>query len=315
MMNTIIQPLDLSAFPIPDVVEAFSFEEIKAAMVVDLQARDPGISALLESDPAMKLLEAGAYREMVIRQRVNDAARQTYLASATGDRLDAMGSLFRVDRLTGEDDTRFRARVQLGLVGLGAAGPRRAYQAHTLSVSPAIIDAGVVQGAPGEIVVTVLGWVERETEGLDAAALRIGRALFDQPVDPGRAVVLMPGGAVAMDAVRARLAEEDVLPLTDSAIVIAPQVLEFEVAASLIIYPGPDAATVLSRARASLASYLRTLRLVGYDATRAGITAALMVPGVQNVLLVSPGADVVASPRQMVAATSIAITAEAARVA
>lgn len=315
MMNAIIQPMDLSALPVPDVVEAFSFGEIKAAMVADLQARDPSFSAMMASDPAMKLIEAGAYREMIIRQRVNDTARQTFLASATGDRLDGLGALFNVVRLTGEDDTRFRARVQLGLVSLGTAGPRNAYRGHALAVSPAIIDATATETAPGEVQVTILGWVEQQAEAVTPAALRIGRALFDQPVDEARAVVLMPSGAATMDAVRTKLNQDDVRPMTDSVVVSAPHVREFEIAASLVIFSGPDAATVIARARASLAAHLRTLRLVGYDATRAGITSALMVPGVQNVLLDSPGADVVAGPRQMVAATCIAVTAETGRVA
>lgn len=314
-MVTIMQPLDLSALPIPAVVEAFSFEEIKAAMVADLEARDPAYTALLESDPAMKLVEAAAYREVLIRQRVNDAARQTYLASATGDRLGAIGALFRVTRPRGEDDMQFRARVQAGLVSLGAAGPRNAYHGHTLAVSPSIIDATATETAPGKVQITVLAWTEQPAESATPAALRIGRALFNQPVDASRAVVLMPSADPIMDAVRTKLNEDDLRPMTDAVVVGAPQVLEFEITGSLVIFPGPDAATVLARARASLADHLRTLRLVGHDATRAGITAALMVPGVQNVLLVSPGADVVVGSRQMVAATSITVTAESGRMA
>lgn len=314
-MQAILSPLDLSALPVPDVVEAFSFEEIKAAMVADLQERSPGFSALLESDPAVKLVEAAAYREMLIRQRVNDAARQTHLATATGDLLDALGELFRVQRLPAEPDPAFRARVQAGLVSVGAAGPRDAYRAHALSVSPSIIDVGVHVTDPGEVAVTVLGWVERRTDQVTADAARIGRALFDQPVDSDRVVVLMPSADPVMDAVRTKLNADDVRPMTDGVVVGPPTVITFEIAAGLVVFPGPDAATVLARARAALGAYLRRVRLVGYDATRAGITAALMVPGVQNVLLDSPGADVVAGPGQMVVAGSVAVTVEPGRVA
>lgn len=301
-------PLDLSALPLPDVVEAFSFEEIKAAMVADLEARNPGFTAVLESDPAMKLVEAGAYREMLIRQRVNDAARQTFLASATGRNLEAIGALFNVERLTGESDQRFRTRVQSGFLAVGAAGPSGAYRAHTLGVSPAILDATADLVAPGQVAVTVFAWLEKAADTATDAEIRTGRALFDQPDSPARVVVLMPSGDPVVDAVRIKLNADKIKPMTDGVVVGVPQVLEFNIAAGLVILPGPDAATVLARAKAALAAYLRRVRLVGYDATRAGITAALMVPGVQNVFLDSPAADVTAGPRQMVAATRVNIT-------
>ena len=92
--------IDLSTLPPPSVVETLDFEAILAAMLADLQARDPAFTALVESDPAYKILEVCAYRELLIRQRVNDAARATMLAYATGADLEQIGALFGVTRLT-----------------------------------------------------------------------------------------------------------------------------------------------------------------------------------------------------------------------
>lgn len=92
--------IDLSQLPAPTIVESLDFESILATMLADLQAREPTFTALVESDPAYKILEVCAYRELLIRQRVNDAARGVMLAYATGADLDQIGALFNVKRLT-----------------------------------------------------------------------------------------------------------------------------------------------------------------------------------------------------------------------
>ena len=55
--------------------------------------------------------------------------------------------------------------------------------------------------------------------------------------------------------------------------------------------------TVLA-AQAALAAWLLENRRLGRKGTRAGIIAALMVPGVQNVALASPAADVAVTSAQ-----------------
>ena len=71
--------IDLSTLPAPHVVEPIDYQTILSAMIADLQARDPAFTALVESDPAWKIIEVCAYREMLLRQRVNDAARAVIL--------------------------------------------------------------------------------------------------------------------------------------------------------------------------------------------------------------------------------------------
>ncbi len=99
-MSNTFTAIDLSQIPAPTVVEALDFESILAAMTDDLKARDSTFTALVESDPAFKILEVAAYRELLLRQRVNDAARAVMLAYATGSDLDHIGALFGVARLT-----------------------------------------------------------------------------------------------------------------------------------------------------------------------------------------------------------------------
>ncbi|RWA51293.1 hypothetical protein AU476_23550 [Cupriavidus sp. UYMSc13B] len=88
--------IDLSQLPPPDVVETIDFEVILAerkAYFVSLYPADQraavAATLALESEPIVKLLQDNAYREMVLRQRINDAARAVMLPFAKGDRAGA----------------------------------------------------------------------------------------------------------------------------------------------------------------------------------------------------------------------------------
>ncbi|MFM8745990.1 MAG: baseplate J protein, partial [Aestuariivirga sp.] len=93
--------LDLSVLPPPEVIETVSYEPIVAAMRDDLVARFPAIAGVidLESEPARKLIEVFAYREILLRARANDVARANLLAFATGADLDHLAAWYDVTRL------------------------------------------------------------------------------------------------------------------------------------------------------------------------------------------------------------------------
>ena len=85
--------IDLSQLPAPIVVEVLDYEDILAerkATLISLypeEQREAVARTLsLESEPIVKLLQENAYREVILRQRVNDAAKAVMLAhAATGD--------------------------------------------------------------------------------------------------------------------------------------------------------------------------------------------------------------------------------------
>lgn len=94
-MTTNFVAIDLSQLPPPHAVEQLDYEQILAerkAYAISLWPEDQQaeISArlALESEPLTKLLEENAYREMLWRQRVNEAALANMLASAQGADLD-----------------------------------------------------------------------------------------------------------------------------------------------------------------------------------------------------------------------------------
>lgn len=293
-MTSAFTAVDLSRLPFPAVVEPLDVEAIVSAMLADLRARAPEFTALVESDPAYKILEVCAYRELLLRQRVNEAAKGVLLAYAAGSDLDQIAANFNVQRLVLvpanpntipptpavlEPDDDLRRRVQLAFEGLSTAGPEGAYVFHALGAHPDVLDASATSPTPGVVVVSVLS--------------RVGNGVPSAPV---------------LAAVTVTLSEDDVRPLTDQVTVQAAAIVNFTVSASLTLYPGPDSAVVLAEAHARLDDYLARSRRLGRDITRSGLFAALHAEGVQNVVLTQPAADVVVTALQAAFCTAKTIT-------
>lgn len=160
--------MDLQTLPAPRVVEELSFEAILAAAKADFAERmRPHLPAIddilaLESDPVVKLLESHAYRELLFRARVNDAARAHLLAFATGADLDHLAALFGVLRMPGETDERLRTRLQLRVAALGAQGTREHYEFHAMTASPLVRAAQASQPQPGSVLVML--WVADQAQ-------------------------------------------------------------------------------------------------------------------------------------------------------
>lgn len=288
--------IDMSALPAPDVVETLSFDALLAQYKARLLEIYPAAAAVigLESDPIVKLLEAAAYRETVLRARVNDAAAACMLAYATGADLDNIAALFGVTRLvvdpgdpealppvpaTYESDARLRLRTQMSLEGTTVAGSVGAYTFHAITASGRVADVAIDSPTPGTVRVTVLSI---DNEGIADAEL--------------------------LGLVGDYLTEEERRPLTDTVVVQAATLVDYSVMATLHLYPGPSAATVLAAARAALDVYIAAAVKLGHDISRSGIFAALHQPGVRTVTLDVPAVDVVIAPTQAGRCTAITLT-------
>lgn len=286
--------VDLSQLAPPNVVEALDFESIFAAMLADLRARDSAFTALVESDPAYKILEVAAYRELLIRQRVNDAAKAVMVAYATGADLDQIGANYDVARLlvTPADDTtipptaavyetddEFRVRIILSLEGYTTAGSKGSYIFHALSASGDCKDVAVESLTPGTVNVAVLS-----RTGTGAA----------------------PSTTIA--AVTDALNAEVVRPLCDTVAVQSAQIINYSISASLTVFPGTGQAEALAAATAAVQAYAAAQHRLGYDITRSGIFAALHQPGVQNATITSPAADIAIAWNQAPNCTGVTVT-------
>jgi phage-related baseplate assembly protein len=269
--------VDLSRLPAPAIVEQLSYETILAGMIADLRARGD-FDAIVESDPAMKVLQVAAYRELLIRADFNARSRRRLLAYATGTDLDHVAAPFGVARLEGENDDGLRSRVLLAPESYSVAGPAEAYVFHARSVSTAVADASAVSFFPGIVVVSVLGLE-----------------------DPGSA------SGELLELVRAKVVSSPVRPLTDQVMVQSAEILPFVIDATVWTFAGPDRSLVLANARERLDAYLADNRKLGRDITDSGIKAALHCPGVQRVTL--PGwSDITCTPAQAAYCTGIVIT-------
>lgn len=71
----------------PNIIEKLRYEEIFSRMKEELVKRDASFTGLVESDPAMKVLEVAAWRELLLRQRINEAVKGNLLKFATGEDL------------------------------------------------------------------------------------------------------------------------------------------------------------------------------------------------------------------------------------
>lgn len=286
--------VDLSQLPAPAVVEQLSFESIVADMIADLQSRDPTFTALLESDPAYKIIEVCAYRETLLRQRANDACYGVMLAFAAGADLDQLGANVNVQRLlldagdptavppvppTYESDNDFRARIQLSAEGYTTAGSEGSYVYHALSADGDVKDASAISPAPGQVTVYVLS--------------RTGDGTAD---------------ATLLNTVAAAINADDVRPMTDQVTVLSASIVDYTITATLTLYPGPDSGVVLLAAQTAAQQYVADMHRLGYDIARSAILGALQQPGVQSVSLTSPAADIAISDGQASYCTAITVT-------
>ena len=273
--------VNLSQLPPPQVVEALSYEDILAECVAWMRANSDGTGydAYLESDPGMKVIEVYAYREMLVRQRINDAARSVMLAYAKGSDLDQIGANVGLTRFIiqeedpttipptpeiKESDDDFRARIQLAPEGYTTAGSEGSYIFHAKNADGKVKDVQPVSPTPGSVVVYILS---RDGDG------KAGEALLNK--------------------VRAALTPKDVRPMTDKVTVLSANIVPYTIDAELSIYDGPDPEVVLANSIAAMKAYAEEQRKIGYDVTLSGIYAALHQAGVQKVTLNAPTADVV----------------------
>lgn len=270
--------IDLSRLPAPKIIETLDYETIFAQMLADLRQRAPEYDALVDSDPAYKILQVSAYRELLLRQRVNEAARSVMLAYAQDSDLEQLGALFGIERQlldpgdplanpptppVFEDIERFRQRIPLSLEGYSTAGPVGAYTFHSFDASAEVKDVSVASLAPGEVTVTVLS---QDSTGVPSSAL--------------------------LSAVENRLNHEDVRPLTDKVTVQAATIKTYQVDASLVFFRGPDAQLILEQAKQKVTDYVKQQHKLGFDVTLSGLYAELHQSGVQNVRLNTPSIDI-----------------------
>ena len=280
MPATRYTPIDLSQLPQPQVVEPLSYEQILSEQVARVRTLFPDLIQHLESEPVVKILETVAYRELLVRQRVNDGARATMLAYATGADLEHIGARYGVKKLqltegdpdarppiepTYESNENYRRRIQLSLEGYSVAGPTGAYEFFALSADPRVKDVAASSPSGGNVSVVVLS---SEGNGVPSDEL--------------------------IQKVQAALSSEKIRPVCDTVTVKKAAVTIYRVWAELVLADPPDQELIRSEAKASARRYVDRVHRLNWGVSRSGLLAALHLGGVKNVFLASPSRDLAA---------------------
>lgn len=281
----------------PKVIEIISFEDTLAEIKADLLAIYPAASTVLdnEAEPINYLLQVCAYREMVQQQKANDRVLAISLAYSEKADLDFVGEdRYQIKRLTlvpatadspavMEEDEDYRARIYRSLDAKSTAGPEGAYESLAFNAHADVASAKASSPADGTVLVSVLS-----------------RSDSGQP------------SAEVLQAVYAAVSDDKVRPLTDRVLAQAATVTTVEITATL--HPEPSleengAAAVLAEAQKKAATLIAR-RQIGRNLELSEIYAALHVPGISYVNLISPANAVTASNTSAVLVTAVNLTLE-----
>ena len=283
----------------------------------------------LETDPVrIAFSEGGAYQEMALDQRINEAIRNLSLAATQDDgALDHIGATYYgVSRGTDfdgdgnpvpSDRERFRNLISLAPEAFSTAGPEGAYVFHTLELDgePDVADVATYSEEDGATYSNSVLFADAFTEGRRAAAFE-NRAEGDPVLAPDVLVVALPSVAYGpMDsALLARIwkalqskGADGIRPLGDNVRVEAPTILPYVVEMELTYARGADPTPLVEEARKRVKAYTDARRRVGVVSQRVGIGGAAHVTGVEHVNLIHPATDVGGGSKQAPECTAIVV--------
>lgn len=277
--------IDFSRLPPPKVIEEIDYEELVKIYQARVVATLPVLerATKLQQSPTNVVLQTEAYGEMMVRARINSAARALMLPFARGSDLDVLAAFFGEERVAlvanprnvdlfpddWEPDADLRRRAQLSPEAFTTAGSEGSYIYHA-------IKACTLAGIPLR----------------DASAVRLNNrggvlvSLMNRGDDP-------QATPEQIAAVTERLYNKNIRPLTDVPSVVAADISYVDISATLTLYPGPDQAKVLADVQTALTKLRAKLAFLGQDLTLAALNSAFYQEGVQNVKINSPNGDVV----------------------
>ncbi|MCF9034712.1 baseplate J/gp47 family protein [Acinetobacter nectaris] len=287
--------VDFSQLTPPQMIEVLDYEAIltdrKEALIARYDStQQDNIRAILnrESEPLTKYLQENAYRELVLRNRINAEALATLLAYATGTDLDAVAANYDVKRLIVsqatntsaaiyESDEDLRTRTQMKFDSISTAGPENSYKYHAFSADGRVADVSVTSPNPAYVTVTIL----QKDADKNIASNELIQAVTNA-LDP-----------------------EDVRPIGDRVTVQAASIVEYGIDADIYIGKDPEGATLLQQAQNNAQAYASKQKRLGRSIYLSEIYAQLHVSGVSHVILNDPKSDVVLTAEQASFCTSI----------
>ena len=245
----------------PKAVEELSFESIRTEMLGSMLDTLPGWSQNSD-DPLYKAIENFAYRELLIRQRVNHLLRQTYLAFSDGSNLRHLASIMGVETEDTDTNEEIRERVQTSVRGL-AVGTRASIEADCLAAGVGVDDVEIVVASNGQDITV---YPAKEQDALEAADQAILLAYISNPTR------IHVGDTATVGVV------------TTSAYTIV----------AVVNYVAADTGPVEleERVRESVYAHINFIAKVGDPVYVSGLVSSLDVEGVVNVVVSTPSSDI-----------------------
>ena len=254
--------MNLSDLETPQIIEELSLNEILEQMRNKLIEIEPEFTAYLESDPLIKLMEVAAYRELLLRQRINQAAKANLLAFATGSDLDNLAAFYGIERTENETDDELRSRTQAKIVGWSSAGSREAYKFHALNSDSRVKEANADSPEPGLVRISILS---KENNGVVSEDL--------------------------LEAVNNYMQRDDIRMLTDTVQVVPCNLIDIDVNAKITLMSSTPI-EFLSTIKSSFKSAFSKIAGMGVSISHSWIISNLFLDGVKDVQLLSPLTDV-----------------------
>ena len=281
----------LNQLPPPQVVEQLDYEILLArqsekfkALWSAVRAANPDANlpdydvAMLETDPPVIVNEAESYRELLMRQRVNEAAVARLLAFATGGNLEHLAAFYDVVRMAGEKDDRLKRRVILAIQGRSTGGTEARYASIAMDADIRVRDA---------IVYTV------------GRSPVINVAIFSEAADGVADAALIAVVNSALQAGDKRMVNDTIIVRTAVRRVV-------DLVANVWLLP--DTSTgLLSTMETTLRDAWAKTQSLGRDFTERWWTARLMLEGVHKVEPVTPVGDVIVPPDEALAIGTVTL--------
>lgn len=264
-------PTILDELPTPNIIEPIDFDALLTERRQALIALNPEYAdaLALASEPLSIDLEQHTYRELILRQRVNEAAKSRLLALARDGDLDHLGDFYGVERHANEPDASYRLRIRERISASSTAGGAAHYRSRAMEVNPlAIRDVAVDSPKGGAVRVSVL-----VAQGYDQDTW--------------------------VDKVREHVSSDEVRMLTDTLEVVPAELLSVDLEADIVLLP-TTLMSVFEQLETDLVESWQQSAELGWDLVPSWLEAQLHKAGVYSVKLKAPLSDIVAGPNQSI---------------
>jgi phage-related baseplate assembly protein len=277
------------------VLEKINVEEILGDRMIRLKqlwaSYDPPVAAQydveqLEFDPIKINQEACSYFELLLRDRVNQAARSVTLAYAIGTDLDAIASRYPggVPRLPNESDDRYRRRIWLSPNTLSAHGTAEAYEFWALTALPELRDVTAIRKVAHDYYPTIL------------ITCLMSPPALPKPTDE------------QLLFIRSYIQSLSRQGLTDVISVNPPKIMNVNYNISVWLYPGAVQDQLILQIGENLRTLIENQYWLGHDHTHTAIHAACQINGVHHIDIIEPVEDVLIPLDWVVKVVNLTVT-------